>query len=334
MQTNKSNVAMSTPAISVTELSKTYRTGVFSTNAVQALEGVSLDVPEGAIFGLLGPNGAGKTTLVKILLGLVHPSTGTARLFGQSADRPTARERIGFLPENHQFPGFLTAEQTLHVYGRLANVPGRVREHKISDLLEHVGLFERKTTKVKTFSKGMLQRLGLAQALLSEPDLLFLDEPTSGVDPVGRRAIRDLVLDLREEGTTVFLNSHLLSEVEKVCTQIAILRDGRLVREGTIEDLTAVDRVYELVSTPVPDSFLDALDLEPSPEGPPSNPKLRQYRILADNRTRLNTILDDLRSADVEVESITPLRRSLEDYFIDVVDTTTHSELDTPQTAE
>jgi len=308
-------------AISVSDLSKTYRTGLFSRSTVKALRGVSLEVPKGEIFGLLGPNGAGKTTLVKILLGLVHPSGGTARLFGTPAQTPAARQRIGFLPENHQFPGFLTARQTLHVYGRLADVPKIRREEQIDALLRRVELYERRDTKVKTFSKGMLQRLGLAQALLNDPDLLFLDEPTSGVDPVGRRTLRDLVLELREEGATIFLNSHLLSEVEKVCSGIAILRDGELVRRGTIEELTAVERVYDLVSTPVPDDVLDDTVLRSSPNDTPSAPDLRAYRLQAEDRATLNDVLDHLRSADVQIESITPLRRSLEDYFIDVVDT-------------
>lgn len=312
---------MATPAISVSDLSKTYRTGLFGAAAVQALNDVSLDVSEGSIFGLLGPNGAGKTTLVKILLGLVHPTAGTAQLFGHSARRPVARERVGFLPENHRFPGFLTAEQTLHVYGRLADVAAESRTHRIDDLLEQVGLADRRDSKVKTFSKGMLQRLGLAQALLNDPDLLFLDEPTSGVDPVGRRAIRDLVLELREEGTTIFLNSHLLSEVEKVCTQIAILRNGQVVREGTIDALTSVERVYDLVSTPLPSSVAETSDVELVSETVSAAPDLQQYRVHADDRSTLNALLDRLRSAEVEIESITPLRRSLEDYFIDVVDT-------------
>jgi len=311
---------MSTPALSVSDLSKTYQTGLFGRSAVQALDGVSLKVKEGAIFGLLGPNGAGKTTLVKILLGLVHPSAGTAQLFGEPARRPAARERIGFLPENHRFPGFLTAEQTLHVYGQLANVSGEIRTERIADLLDRVGLGDRRDTKVSTFSKGMLQRLGLAQALLNDPDLLFLDEPTAGVDPVGRRSIRDLVLELRDGGATIFLNSHLLSEVEKVCSQIAILRDGQLVRQGTIEELTAVERVYDIVATPVPEAITENTELHSSPKQAPSDPNLRAYRIHAEDRSSLNDLLDRLRSADVEIESITPLRRSLEDYFIDVVD--------------
>jgi ABC-2 type transport system ATP-binding protein len=314
---------MPPPAISVSDLSKTYRTGLFGSAGVQALDEVSLTVESGAIFGLLGPNGAGKTTLVKILLGLVHPSGGRARLFDQPAQRPAARRRVGYLPESHRFPGFLTAEQTLQVYGRLADVPSPPRTDRISNLLVQVGLDDRRDTKVKTFSKGMLQRLGIAQALLNDPDLLFLDEPTSGVDPVGRRDIRDLVLDLRDQGTTVFLNSHLLSEVEKVCSRIAILRDGAVVRTGTIEELTAVERVYDLVSTPIPEALHDELPVRPASDDVSSDPALRQYRVRAEDRSTLNALLDRLRAADVEVESLMPLRRSLEDYFIDVVDTDT-----------
>jgi ABC-2 type transport system ATP-binding protein len=311
------------PALSVSSLTKTYRTGLLGRSSVQALDGVSLTVEEGAIFGLLGPNGAGKTTLVKILLGLVHPTSGTAHLFDHPAGQPVARDRIGFVPENHRFPGFFTAVQTLHAYGRLSDVPRAARDRRIPQLLDRLDLDGRGDSKVKTFSKGMLQRLGLAQALLNEPDLLFLDEPTGGVDPVGRRAIRDIVLELRDEGKTIFLNSHLLSEVEKVCTQIAILRDGSLVRQGSVDELTAVDRVYDLVATALPESVLadETLPLDPAPDGSPSAPELEQYRVRADDRATLNAVLDRLRSEGVEVESITPLRQSLEDYFIDVVDT-------------
>ena len=313
------------PALSVSSLSKTYRTGLLRRSTVQALDGISLEVEEGAIFGLLGPNGAGKTTLVKILLGLVRPSGGTARLFDRPAGTPAARHQIGFVPENHRFPGFFTATQTLHAYGRLADVPRTERNRRIPELLNRLSLDGRGDTKVKTFSKGMLQRLGLAQALLNEPDLLFLDEPTGGVDPVGRRAIRDIVLELRDEGKTIFLNSHLLSEVEKVCTQIAILRDGTLVRRGSVEELTAVERVYDLVATPVPESLLDASEVPLGPAHDPSSPAadLKQYRVRADERATLNAVVDRLRNADVEIESITPLRQSLEDYFIDVVDSPT-----------
>lgn len=314
---------MATAALSVSSLSKTYRTGVLGRSTVQALDNVSLAVEPGAIFGLLGPNGAGKTTMVKILLGLVHASKGSAHLFGEPAGNPAARRRVGFVPENHRFPGFMTAIQTLHTYGRLADVPRDVRDARVPRLLRQLDLAGRGDSKVKTYSKGMLQRLGLAQALLGDPDLLFLDEPTGGVDPVGRRAIRDIVLDLQKKGKTIFLNSHLLSEVEKVCTEVAILRNGSLVRRGSVEELTAVERVYDLVATPVPNGLLGTLGeaLQVAPNGAVPDPGLEQYRVHAEDRTTLNSVLDKLRSANVEIESIRPLRQSLEDYFIDVVDT-------------
>jgi ABC-2 type transport system ATP-binding protein len=279
---------------------------------------VSIDVPPGTIFGLLGPNGAGKTTLVKILLGVVYPSSGEARIFGTPSTDPAARQRLGFLPENHRFPEFLTARQMLNVYGQMSAVEKSEREARIPELLERVGLDHAADAKMKTFSKGMLQRAGLAQALLNEPDLLFLDEPTDGVDPVGRREIRDILVWLKDQGKTVFLNSHLLSEVEKVCTQVAILNKGELVRTGTVEELTAVEHAYDLTCTPVPGDVADALGdrLEETGSSPDD---LRRYRARPDDRADLNALIDRLRSAGVELESVQPLRQSLEDYFVDVV---------------
>ncbi len=306
------------PAISARELSKTYASG-FGQKRVQALEAFTLEVERGEIFGLLGPNGAGKTTLVKMLLGIVRPSSGTASLFGVSIREPRARRRIGFLPENHRFPDFLTAGETLDLYARLAEVPATLRNERIPELLDLVRMTPWRDTKIRKFSKGMMQRLGLAQALMNNPDLLVLDEPTDGVDPIGRREIRDLIVRLRDEGKTIFLNSHLLSEVEQVCTRVAILNKGHLVREGTVAELTAVDRVYELTATPVPETVLIPFAdvLTPSDRGAEGG--LRRYRITARDRTQLNTVLDALREAGVEIEAVTPVRRSLEEYFIDVI---------------
>ncbi len=311
------------PAIAVRDLSKTYHTGLLRREQVQALDEVTLEVAPGEIFGLLGPNGAGKTTLVKVLLSVVHPGGGEARLFGRPAREPAARRAVGYLPENHRFPDFLTAEKMLDVYGRLGGVPPDARRRRIPELLGRVGLAKQQKAKLGTFSKGMRQRAGLAQALLGDPDLLFLDEPTDGVDPVGRRDIRDLLVWLRGQGTTVFINSHLLSEVEQVCSRIAILNEGRLVRHGTLEELMAVERAYDLTATPLPDETLRALDgvLGELPDGavrPAAG--LRRYRILAHDRAHLNAVLDRLRSAGVEIEAVRPLRRTLEEYFIDVVE--------------
>ncbi|MEL6615092.1 MAG: ABC transporter ATP-binding protein, partial [Bacteroidota bacterium] len=197
-------------AIQTRGLAKTYS----GRPPVVALRPLDLDVAPGEIFGLLGPNGAGKTTLVKLLLGIVHPTEGSATLFGTSVSSPEARQPVGFLPENHRFPGYLTARQTLDLFSRMAGVDGSLAP----ELLDKVRLSDAVDRKVKTFSKGMMQRLGLAQALMADPRLVFLDEPTDGVDPVGRREIRDLLLELAADGVTLFLNSHLLSEIERICT--------------------------------------------------------------------------------------------------------------------
>lgn len=308
-------------AVRTESLSKTYRSGIVAREAVRALKEVDLQVERGEIFGLLGPNGAGKTTLLKILLGIVRPSSGRATLFGRSTTRPEARARVGYLPEKHRFPDFLTSEQMLHLYGRLSGVPTAVREARIPQLLEQVDMSEWRHTKLKKFSKGMMQRVGLAQALLNDPDLLFLDEPTDGVDPVGRREIRDILLQLHEQGKTIFLNSHLLSEVEKICTRVAILNEGRLVRHGTIEALTAVERVYDVLATRIPEPVLADLGetLRPADREETNDPSIRRYQVLAESRAVLNAVLDRLRSASVELEAVHPVRRSLEDYFIDVV---------------
>lgn len=308
-------------AVRTESLSKTYRSGLVNRETVHALKDVTLQVECGEIFGLLGPNGAGKTTLLKILLGIAWPTTGRAQLFGQPTTQPAARARVGYLPEKHRFPDFLTSEQMLHLYGRLSGVPTTEREARIPELLEQVDMAEWRHTKLKKFSKGMMQRVGLAQALLNDPDLIFLDEPTDGVDPVGRREIRDILLWLHDQGKTIFLNSHLLSEVEKVCTRVAILHEGELVRHGTIDELTAVERVYDVVATAIPAAVLADLEdmLHPADQTETSNPDLFRYHVLADSRADLNAVLDRLRSEGVALEAVHPVRRSLEDYFIDVV---------------
>lgn len=335
-----------TPAVSVSSLEKTYRSGLIRRQTVRALDGVSMTVPSGAVFGLLGPNGAGKTTMIKILLGVAHASAGEARLFGHEPGDPAARDRIGYLPEKHEFPDFLTSTQMLDIYGRMSGVEDTERARRIPELLERVGLSHATDQKLSGYSKGMLQRAGLAQALLNEPDLLILDEPTDGVDPVGRREIRDILIELKDEGKTVFINSHLLSEVEKVCTEIAILNEGQLVRTGSIEELTAQERTYRLACTPIPEAVLSdfgdrvrPVSEEPSvrkqrPEasaaqnGSPEraadsvatgDDHLTRYRIHPNDRADLNAVIDRLRGADIEIEAIEPARQSLEDYFVDVV---------------
>jgi len=308
-----------TTAVSTRALAKTYA-AAFGRNPVHALRPLDLVVEEGEIFGLLGPNGAGKTTLVKLLLGLAHPSQGAATIFGRSVRDPETRREVGFLPENHRFPDFLTARQTLRLYARLAGVASAERDRRADELLGRVRLEEAADRKVKTYSKGMMQRLGLAQAMMSRPRLLFLDEPADGVDPVGRSEIRDLLLEERARGTTLFLNSHLLSEIERVCTRVAILKEGSLVREGTVDELTTDRRVWRLRCTPVPDDTASRIGESLRPiDDEPDEAGLVEYRLHAADRSVLNARLDLLRAGGVEVESVVPLRRSLEDFFVEVV---------------
>ena len=307
--------------VHVQNLTKTFYSR-FPQSAIPALCDVNLDVQRAEVFGLLGPNGAGKTTLVKILLSIVKPTMGSAELFGIPVQMSEARRRIGYLPEDHRFPGFLTAEQILHQYGRLSGVSEQERKVSIPALLERVNMSHWRETKIRKFSKGMMQRLGLAQALLNDPDIVFLDEPTDGVDPIGRREIRDLLLWLRERGKTVFLNSHLLSEVEQVCTRIAILHNGRLVRNGTIAEITATDQLYEIHSTAVPATLLRSMEgilSQVSDDSPTADDALIRYQVSVNDRSELNAILDRLRNENVLLEAVRPRRRTLEDYFIEVV---------------
>src|SRR5262249_41069323 len=205
---------------------------------IEALAGVTLKVLEGEIYGLLGQNGAGKTTLVKIMLGVTGGWQGEARLLGQRAGTSHVRSRVGYLPEDHNFPDYHTGYSLLDFYGELLGVPSARRRKLIPDILEQVSIADRMHYKIRTYSKGMKQRVGIAQALMHEPEVIFLDEPTDGVDPVGRRDIRESLQALKKRGTTIFLNSHLLSEVELVCDRVAILRKGKMIREGSVQALT------------------------------------------------------------------------------------------------
>lgn len=200
-----------------------------------AVADLTLDVQAGEIFGFLGPNGAGKTTSVKMLLSLTWPTAGTATLLGRPLGDRQARTRIGFLPEHFRFHEWLTAAEFLHLHGRLYGMSSSERQEAVPRLLKLVGLGDRAETKLRAFSKGMLQRIGLAQALLNDPQLVFLDEPTSGLDPLGRRLVRDVIQGLRERGTAVFLNSHLLSEVEKTCDRVAFIREGRVLQVAALD---------------------------------------------------------------------------------------------------
>ena len=305
-------------AVHTEALAKTYA----GRRPVVALQPLTLAVEAGETFGLLGPNGAGKTTLVKLLLGLTHATGGRAEILGVDVTKPEARLPTGFLPEGHRFPPFLTGREALGLLARMHGVSEADRTARAPQLLERVALGDAADRRVSTYSKGMVQRLGLAQALMSRPRVVFLDEPTDGVDPVGRREIRDLIAELRAEGVTVFLNSHLLSEVERICTRVVILDRGAVVRDGSVEALTRQGRAWRLRSTPVPAALAARLGLDPDASAAPTTSDdgvLVRSILTAADRAALNAALDALRSAGVEVDAVEPLRQSLEDLFVDVV---------------
>jgi len=297
-------------AIETAGLEKIYRSR-FRGREVTAVSNLTLRVPIGVKFGLLGPNGAGKTTFVKMLLSAVNPTAGTAAIFGQDARQPEARRPVGYLPENHRFPTYLTGTGLLNFYAALSGMEEPQRGKRAAELLELVGLKDWGDMRIKKYSKGMLQRLGLAQALMHEPRLLVLDEPTDGVDPVGRRDIRDILNNLTGTGVTVFINSHLLSEVESFCEYVAILNKGRLALEGKISSLVA-GRGYRIAASSVPPEALDKIrqigaSILPSPGA---------VEFQVSSREEANHVIDQIRAAGGFVESLAASSSSLEDVFI------------------
>jgi ABC-2 type transport system ATP-binding protein len=300
-------------AINLANVTKTYR------GRVHALRGVDLDVRRGEVFGLLGPNGAGKSTLVKIMMTVVRPTRCGGTILGQTVGHKPTLARVGYLPENHRFPRYLTGRQTLDLFGALAKVPRAARRARTDSLLETVGMKDWADKKVSTYSKGMMQRVGLAQAIVNEPDLVLLDEPTDGVDPVGRREIRDVLVNLRSRGKTVFINSHMLSELEMVCDRVAILVNGAVAKQGTIDELAITKQFYaiELAEAPAPAilgsvraALRNGLDLEISD-------KTLQFNTT--DAAEVQPAIDALRSAGVVIKRIAPVRPSLEDLFMDAV---------------
>ena len=233
-------------AIEITHLRKEYGTPFSKAAPFVAVEDLTLAVPRGQIFGFLGPNGAGKTTTINMLLGNVYPTSGSALLLGSPIGDLSARRKLGFLPEKFQFHEFLTAEEFLDLHGKLYGMESGLRRRRIGEVLDVVGLTARRKSKIREFSKGMQQRVGLAQAILNDPDLVILDEPTSALDPLGRRDVRDIVHRLKAQGKTIFLNSHLLSEIEMTCDQVAIMKRGRVVRQGRVEDLLDAPSIAQM----------------------------------------------------------------------------------------
>src|SRR3954453_6263497 len=247
---------MTDSLIEVRALRKEYRAGI-GRPPITALDGIDFTVRAGELFGLLGPNGAGKTTTVKIILGLTAATNGVAFMGGRRVTDPESRRRAGYLPEGHKNPGYLTARQAMTIFGRMSGMSSNDIKERIPLLLESVRLPQWADVRVKKFSKGMTQRLGLACALIHRPNVLLLDEPTDGVDPVGRREIRDLLRsEASAHGTTVLLNSHLLSEIELTCDSVAVLRRGKMAAEGTVEELTRGSAKYKMVATAIDDALL------------------------------------------------------------------------------
>lgn len=319
---SQSSTSGALPAIEVRDLRKTYRGGLFG-RSVQALRGVSFQVGRGEIFGLLGPNGAGKTTLIKILLGIVRRSGGQAMLLGHAAGRRASRREVGYLPENHRIPRHHTGNTALEFYGALSHMSGAEIRRRRPELLELVGLGRWGRTSVRQYSKGMLQRLGLAQALMHDPQLLILDEPTDGVDPVGRAEMRALLVELKGRGKTIFINSHLLQEIELVCDRVAILHKGEVVAAGDIALLTrgkSASVTFELVPPPGADqawrAAIDGLNARvsgPKPGG--------AWDLLAtvSGQQDVDRCIDRLRQAGVSIVSISPHKLTLEEAFLEII---------------
>lgn len=311
------------PAIEIAGLRKTFREGVLRRRQVEALKDVSFQVEQGSIFGLLGPNGAGKTTLIKILLGLVYKTGGEAQLLGRSAGNRHSRQQVGYLPEHHRIPRHLTGNAALTYYGGLSGLsPAKVRQMR-PQLLARVGLEEWGSMPVRKYSKGMQQRLGLAQAMLHNPQVLILDEPTDGVDPVGRREIRDVLGELKSEGKTIFLNSHLLQEIELVCDKVAILAEGRLQRLGTIEELTTrqqTDVSFTLAGDA--NTIRQALASQTILNMTPQTENRFVVHIAAGQQASVNTCIDQLRAANIDILALAQSKDSLEDAFLNIVGNT------------
>jgi ABC-2 type transport system ATP-binding protein len=317
-----------TLAIDLHDVTKVYR------GRVHALQGIEMRVGRGEVFGLLGPNGAGKSTLVKIMMSVVRPTFARGTILGQPVAHKATLARIGYLPENHRFPRYLTGRQVLDFFGAMAKVDRATRKRRTGELLDTVGMTVAADRKIATYSKGMAQRIGLAQALMNDPDLVVLDEPTDGVDPHGRRDIREVLVRLRSAGKTVFVNSHLLSELEMVCDRVAILVGGRVARQGTIDELTIAKQRYEIEIVPDAsrhDAFKGAMaglfngtvDAPTARGTLPSGHwvELQQFvlRIGTTDAADVQQMLDVLRNAGQVIRRVQLIRPTLEELFIDTV---------------
>ena len=294
-------------AVDLIGVRKTYPRGI------EALRGVNVQVGRGEIFGLLGPNGAGKTTLVKIMMTVVRPDQALGTILGRPLGNRRKLARIGYLPESHRFPPYLTGRQLLEHYAMLSQVPRVQRRRRSGELMDRMGMGSWVDVRVGKYSKGMMQRLGLAQALMNDPDLIVLDEPTDGVDPMGRRDIRELLLECKRRGKTVFINSHLLSELEMVCDRVSILVAGLVARQGTLKELTEQSVEYRISVA----SDISALGGKISEMGG----RVAEGAVVVSGHDaeRLNRFIDVLRSNEILIETVERQRFSLEEVFVDTL---------------
>jgi len=299
--------------IDVNQLTKVYQSRMMK-GGIVALDNVSLSVAHGEIFGLLGPNGAGKTTLFKVVLGLTRISAGEAYVHGLSPNNPQSRAHIGYLPENHRFPFYLTGLGLIELSGRMHGMSQSQIDERADHLLELVGMDRWASSPLRKYSKGMIQRIGIAQALIADPDLILLDEPTDGVDPVGKVEIREVLKKLRDQGKTIFLNSHLLSEVESVADRVAILQRGKLAALSSVEELTSRKLQYEIHA-----SFGNQLIDVPEAIGRKLTISSKKLIIELAEQDRLNDLIDLIRMKRISIQSIQPMKVSLEQSFIELV---------------
>jgi len=298
-------------AIEILDLEKTYRVGFWRRRQKLALRPLRLTIEQGEVFGFLGPNGAGKTTTLKLLMGLVPPTAGTARILGMDLNDPRVRAQIGFLPEQPYFYDHLTARELLTYYAQLSGVPAKERSARVAAMLERVGLVESAEVQLRKYSKGMLQRVGLAQAILHNPRVVFLDEPMSGLDPMGRREVREMIQQLRSEGKTVFFSTHILSDAEALCDRVAVIHHGELQGVGAVSELMPqsqgkVEIIFCAASVP---ASLSSLGAEARVSGEMVNAVVRQEQQEA--------VLEILRRERIRLISLTPVRSSLEEYYVE-----------------
>jgi ABC-2 type transport system ATP-binding protein len=301
-------------AVEIRDLRKTYKVGFWRKTEKVGLHGLTLDVHEGEVFGCLGPNGAGKSTTLKLLMGLTFPTSGSARILGKDVQDTSMKAQIGFLPEHPYFYDYLTATELLDYYAQLSGVPAAERKRRVEQMLERVGLTDAANVQLRKFSKGMLQRCGIAQAIIHDPKIVFLDEPMSGLDPVGRREVRDLIASLHDEGKTIFFSTHILSDAEALCDRVAVLHKGELRGVCVVGDLVAQQRGKVEITWQAHQEL--------------SNLKSRAERYhSAGESTRAvfpeedaYQVIDALKAANASLVSVTPLQGSLEDYFLRHID--------------